>query len=436
MINVILLPLTILQQFHSRDKIRCVLRLLSNGNYIRILTFSTLFPNAIKPHHGIFTETTLRHQLATGEVEAKVVAPIPWFPFSHDIFGQYSTFARADKAETRIGVEVFHPRYVVLPKVGMHVTPFFMAHSAKTNIGRILDEGYDFDLIDAHYFYPDGVAAVLLGKYFRKPVVITALGTDINLILRYPIARRLMRWAGEQSAAMITVCDALKTEMVKFGMDGSRITAMRNGVDLELFRPVDREKTRKKLGMDHFTLLSVGHLEPLKGHEHIVLALAELPDVRLMIAGSGPGGKKLEVLAKRAGVADRVTLLGPLPQDSLRDYYGAADALVLASSREGWANVLLEAMACGTPVVASSVGGTPQVVGSPAAGVLIPDRTPYGVADGVKRLRAYYPDHAATRAYAEGFSWDATIRAQIHLFHRVAPQVSRQVAPHTATLPY
>jgi teichuronic acid biosynthesis glycosyltransferase TuaC len=356
---------------------------------MKILTFTTLFPNAAKPHHGIFTETTLRHQLATGDVKAKVVAPVPWFPFNHKFFGQYGTFARAPREETRIGIEVSHPRYLVLPKVGMHVTPLTMAHSAKKTIGRMLDEGYDFDVIDAHYFYPDGVAAVLLGKYFRKPVVISALGTDINLILQYPLPRRMILWAGEQSAAMITVCEALRTEMIKFGMDGSRITPMRNGVDLELFRPVNRETTRKKLGMEHFTLLSVGYLDPRKGHEHIIFALTKLPDVRLMIAGSGPDRRKLEALSKVAGVEERVTFLGPLSQESLREYYGAADALVLASSREGWANVLLESMACGTPVVASNVWGTPEVVRNRAAGVLMPSRTPQGVADGVRQLRAH-----------------------------------------------
>jgi teichuronic acid biosynthesis glycosyltransferase TuaC len=396
---------------------------------MKILTFTTLFPNAAKPHHGIFTETTLRHQLATGEVEAKVVAPVPWFPFRHRMFGEYATLARAPRVETRIGVEVRHPRYVVVPKVGMQVTPFMLAAAAKGAIGRMLDEGHDADVIDAHYFYPDGVAAILLGKYFGKPVVISALGTDINLIPRHPVARRMIRWAGEHAAAMITVCDALRTEMIGMGMDGSRITTLRNGVDLDLFKPVDRAAARKALGLDGFTLLSVGHMTPRKGHDLIIAALPALPDVRLLIAGSGPDLKKLQDLAHGLGVADRVVFLGAMPQDRLRDYYGAADALVLASSREGWANVLLEAMACGTPVVATNVWGTPEVVRTPAAGVLMPSRSAEGVAAGVRRLRAHYPDHAATRAYAEGFSWTDTTRGQIHLFQQAAQQAP---APDTA----
>jgi glycosyltransferase involved in cell wall biosynthesis len=397
---------------------------------MKILTFTTLFPNAAKPHHGIFTETTLRHQLATGEVKAKVVAPVPWFPFTHPMFAHYATMARAPKRETRIGVEVFHPRYAVVPKLGMQITPFSLAAAAKGTIGRLLDEGYDFDVIDAHYFYPDGVAAVMLGKYFRKPVVISALGTDINLIPRHPVSRRMIRWAASQSAAMISVCEALRTEMIGLGMDGDRITTLRNGVDLELFHPLgDRDAMRQVLGLSEFTLLSVGHLDPRKGHDLIISALPMLPNVQLLIAGSGPDLKKLQKLACTAGVADRVAFLGAMSQEELRNYYGVADALVLASSREGWANVLLEAMACGTPVVASNVWGTPEVVRSPAAGVLMPSRTADGVAAAVRCLRDHYPDRAMTRAYAEGFSWDGTTRGQLRLFRHAAQQtVSKDIA--------
>lgn len=389
---------------------------------IKILTFSTLFPNVAKPHHGIFTETTLKHQLATGEVEAKVVAPVPWFPLSQSIFGEYGTFAKVPMTETRIGVEVYHPRYLALPKMNMYIAPFSIAQSAKTIIARIIDEGYDFDVIDAHYFYPDGVAAALLGKYFGKPVVISALGTDVNVIMSNPIARRMMMWAGASAASIITVCQALKTKMVGFGMDSAAITPLRNGVDLELFKPVDRAKSRNVLGMDGFTLLSVGHLHAVKGHHHVISALEHMPGVGLMIAGSGTDRKKLEDQAQKIGVADRVIFLGALPQRQLRNYYGAADALVLASSREGWANVLLEAMACGTPVVASAVGGTPEVVGSPVAGVLVPDGTCDSIVDGVRRLRAAFPDRAATRAYAEQFGWGETTRGQIRLLRQAAQQ--------------
>ncbi len=386
---------------------------------MKLLTFSTLYPNAAQPNHGIFVETRLRYLVASGEVESRVVAPVPWFPSSHPRFGHYATLAQVPPEECRNGLSVVHPRYLVVPRIGMNVTPYLLARSARAAIGRVLDEGYDFDAIDAHYFYPDGVAAVMLGKYFNRPVVITARGTDINLIPQYPRPRRMILEAARQADGIITVCNALKEEMVQLGVRPDTITPLRNGVDLERFQPMDRAAARAALGLDGFTLLSVGLLDPRKAHDLIIQALPSLPDVKLLIAGIGPEKKNLEMLARELDVSDRVTLLGAVPQTELKTYYNAADALVLASSREGWANVLLEAMACGTPVVASNVWGTPEVVAAPEAGVLMPQRTPEGLVQALAQLRADYPDHGATRRYAERFGWQPTTQGQIDLFRNI-----------------
>ena len=383
---------------------------------MKLLTFSTLYPNTEKPGHGIFVETRLRHLIATGKVETRVVAPVPWFPFQHSRFGRYASLAKIPANETRSGIQVTHHRYPLIPKIGMNLAPFLLAQAIKPAIGRIIDEGYDFDLIDAHYFYPDGVAAAMLGKYFNKPVVITARGSDISLIPQYRMPRRWILWAAEHAHGLITVCNALKDELVALGVSANRITTLRNGVELQLFQPIDRNAARAELGMTGFTLLSVGNLVPLKGHELTISALRLLSDVRLFIAGAGPERRNLENLAKRLDVAERVTFLGSLPQTSLKNYYGAADALVLASSREGWANVLLESMACGTPVIASNVWGTPEVVASSEAGMLMKERTPEAIANAVCALRTSYPDREATRRYAERFSWDSTSHGQIRLF--------------------
>ncbi len=390
---------------------------------MKILTFTTLFPNSVKSHHGIFTQTSLNDILRTGEVEAVVVAPVPWFPFKSPRFGSYSIFARVPREEMRIGARVLHPRYFLPPKVGMNVAPWLMANAAKRLIQKVIDDGFNFDVIDAHYFYPDGVAAAILGKHFRKPVVISALGTDVNLMSQFAVPRKMMMWASRQASSIVTVSEALKTELVNIGVDGRKIATLRNGVDLELFRPVDREATRARLGIGGFALLSVGNLVAIKGHDRIIESLSALPGTQLLIAGSGPDEEALKKLVRTNGMEDRVRFLGPLPQETLREYYGAADALVLASSREGWANVLLEAMACGTPVVASRVGGTPEVVTSPAAGVLMPSNTPEGIAQAVRALQADYPAPGTTRAYAEQFSWADTTRRKIKLFEEAKASV-------------
>ncbi len=386
---------------------------------MRILTFSSLYPSAAMPSHGIFVETRLRHLLASGKVDARVIAPVPWFPFTHARFGEYARFAATPRFEERDGIRVAHPRFLRLPKIGMTSAPRTLAHAAIAAARRLIAEGYDFDLIDAHYFYPDGVAAVMMGRALGKPVVITARGTDINLIPKYARPRAMILDAARRCDAMITVCAALKEELVALGAPEEKVTVLRNGVDLKLFFPEDRDAARQTFGMRRFSIASVGHLIERKGHDLVIGALTQLPDAELLIAGAGPEEAGLRELAARSGVIDRVTFLGAMPQARLRTLYAGVDCLVLASSREGWANVLLEAMACGTPVVASNVWGTPEVVAAPEAGVLMGERSVAGAAAAVTTLRSALPARAKTRAYAERFSWDDTTQGQLTLFESI-----------------
>lgn len=387
---------------------------------IRTLLFSTLYPNNVRPGHGIFVETRLRHLLASGKVETRVVAPVPWFPFRHSVFGDYARHAAVPRHEERNGLSIDHPRYLLPPKVGMNIAPFMLARCGLAAARRLIADGYDFDLIDAHYFYPDGVAATMIGKALGKPVVITARGTDISLIPRYSTPRRMIVDAARDCAAMITVCAALKDALVGLGGTAEKITVLRNGVDLELFKPEDQAQARAAFGIKRgFAIASVGNLVELKGHDLVIEAISRIAGTELYIAGAGEEDSRLRTRAAQLGVADRVHFLGALPQTRLRMLLNAVDCLVLASSREGWANVLLEAMACGTPVVATNVWGTPEVVARPEAGVLIDERSASGIANGVAALRRKLPTRPATRAYAEQFSWDATTAGQLQLFDRV-----------------
>ena len=399
---------------------------------LKLLTFSTLFPSEQMPSHGIFVQTRLRHLLASGQVQARVIAPVPWFPLRGERFGEYGRFAATARHEQRLGLEIEHPRFIRLPKVGMSSAPYTLAWSFLRAARRLQAQGFDFDLIDAHYFYPDGVAAVLVARALGKPVVITARGTDINLIPQHAFPCRLILQAAERADAMITVCAALKDELVGLGAAADKITVLRNGVDLQLFHPGGRDEARAALGLapGRFTLASVGHLIERKGHELVISALASLPEVDLLIAGAGPEEGALRRLAERLGLGDRVRFLGALAQPRLREVYVGCDALVLASSREGWANVLLEAMACGTPVAASNVWGTPEVVARPEAGELMPERSAAGVAAAVSALRDRPRDRVATRRYAEQFSWDATTQGQLALFRRVLAARGKELLSH------
>jgi teichuronic acid biosynthesis glycosyltransferase TuaC len=390
------------------------------GSGVRTLVFTTLYPNAARPAHGVFVEQRLRKLLATGQLVTRVLAPVPWFPSTHPRFGDYARFAATPRQEQRHGILIEHPRYPLLPKVGMSTAPYVLALRSLGVLRRWQREGWDCDLIDAHYFYPDGVAATLLGKWLGKPVVVTARGSDINVIPQYRLPRNLIRRAARSCAGIVAVCEALRDAMVAMDIDAGKIRVLRNGVDLDVFRPLDRRATRAQLGWHGQVLLSVGRLIELKGHHVAIEALAHLPaQVSLAIAGEGPMDAQLRALATRCGVAERVRFLGAKSQKELVSLYCAADALVLASSREGMANVLLESMACGTPVIATPAGGTPEVVRGAAAGVLAKDRTPQELAAACNRLFSCYPDRRETRAYAEQFSWDATVAGQLELFETI-----------------
>ncbi len=382
---------------------------------LRILSFSTLYPNPGQPVHGVFVENRLRHLAASGGVDLRVVAPVPWIPPGMSGFGAWARYAQAPACEERHGLRVWHPRFPAIPRIGMVPAPLLLYAWTRRLVRRLAEEA-DFDLIDAHYFYPDGVAAALIARELGKPLVITARGTDLNLIPAHALPRKQIQWAARHAAGLITVCEALKRALVDLGVADDKVQVLRNGVDLDLFRPQDRNAARAALGVSGRVLLSVGLLIERKGHGLVIDALRELPGFTLLIVGGGPDGAALEALALAAGVADRVRLLGETPHARLPPIYAAADALVLASSREGWANVLLEAMACGTPVIATDVWGAKEAVTTPEAGTLIGERSAAGIAEGVRRLFSSLPDRAATRRHAERFSWDETTRGQRSLF--------------------
>ena len=384
---------------------------------IRLLVFTSLYPHAGLPNQGVFVENRLRHLLATGEATATVLAPVPWFPFRGRRWGAWARFAHAPRFERRHAIDVHHPRYPVVPKVGMNVAPTLLFHRGLRAARRLLAGGAQFDLIDAHYLYPDGVAAVRLGRALNLPVVLTARGSDVTELPDFPAPRRAILSAVAEAGWTVTVSAGLRNALIVLGADGERITVLRNGVDLQTFHPlVDRDMARRALGLTGPTLLSVGHLIPRKGHDLVIAALDHLPEYTLLIAGEGPERSRLEALA--AARPGRVRLLGARPHAELPALYGTADVLVLASKREGWANVLLESMACGTPVVASDIPGNDEVVGERAAGLIAP-RTPEGIAAAVRDLEANPAPREATRAYAERFGWEATSEGQLGVFRRV-----------------
>ncbi|MEQ1929250.1 MAG: glycosyltransferase, partial [Parvularculaceae bacterium] len=290
---------------------------------MRILTLTTLYPHEAAPYHGVFVENRLCAYRDRHGGEFRVIAPVPWFPVSATWAGRYGTHARAPVEETRRGIHVLHPRYAIPPKVGMTYAATALERCFFRAAREQMDQGFDFDLIDAHYLYPDGVAAVRVARKLRKPVIVTARGTDVNLLPQYPRQREMILEAVRNADAIVCVAAALKDELVRLGAPAEKISVLRNGVDLKMFRPLDRDALRRSMGLAGDVIASVGHLTERKGHNLVLESLSQTPDAMLLIAGAGEEREALERQAAAAGLSSRVRFLGSIAHDNLAEVYNA-----------------------------------------------------------------------------------------------------------------
>ena len=385
---------------------------------INLLVLTTLYPNSEQPRHGIFIETRLKELRKSGDISATVIAPVPWFPIASERFGQYGTYAKVPRVEEREGVTVHHPRYLVLPKIGMYITPFFLAVTLLFTTLKLARQGNKFDLIDAHYFYPDGVAAALVSLFVRLPLVISARGSDVNVLPCYWGPRKLIQWAGRRANAVVAVSETLRKKILSLGIPPERTYTLRNGVDTGFFKRSSSQTNANS--SDSLALLSVGNLVELKGHHLVIEALAQLPDsVKLTVVGSGPEDAVLRQLARELELEERVSFVSNVLQHELVEIYSHSDLMVLASSREGWANVILEALACGVPVVATNVGGAKEAITDSVAGLVIDERSATAIAKAIEEVcqKGFSPEAASD--YAQGYGWDEVVTKQVELYKGV-----------------
>jgi len=394
---------------------------------MKVLVFTALFPNSVQPNHGIFVEERIARVARLPGMSLQVVSPVPWYPPL--LPGSRARFRRIGDVESVRGIQVSHPRYAMIPKVGMALHGPMMLRSVHAFV-RALHARERFDLIDAHYLYPDGFAAVGLGRALGLPVVVSARGSDVNRFSGFPRIRPLLQETLGGAAHAIAVSSALRDRMVELGTPASKIEVIPNGVDLTTYTPRERRDARGRLGLrpDRKTLLFVGNLVHGKGAETLIEAFArvragERPGAadseraQLVIVGGGALRASLEERVARLGLAGDVRFAGEIRHAALADWYSAGDALCLASEREGWPNVLLESLACGTPIVATRVGGIPEIVTSDRLGILA-DGTPEAMATALREALAREWDRAALRAHAERFTWERAAESVGHVFER------------------
>jgi teichuronic acid biosynthesis glycosyltransferase TuaC len=385
---------------------------------LRILTFTSLYPSRVNPLQGLFIHQRVVHLARRPGNSVEVIAPVPYFP-SWLPLPRWRQFSQIPREEEIDGVRIHYPRYLLLPGISMPAHGMLMYFSSLPLARRLHREKF-FDCIDAHFVYPDGFAAVRLGKGLKLPVVVSARGTDINLYSSFRLIRPMLRWTLTNAAGAIAVSADLKNKMIALGIPEAKIQVIANGVDTERFQPLDAESARKQLGISEEggILVSVGSLIESKGHHLLIAAVAKLaaqfPKLRLYVIGEGVYRAKLEELVREKRLEDKVFLPGNRPNEELPRWFSAADLSCLMSSREGWPNVVSEALACGTPVLATRAGGIPEILTFPELGMFVEcDVDSIAVGLGQALAKSWNRGEIARRSRSR--SWDA-VAAEVETF--------------------
>jgi teichuronic acid biosynthesis glycosyltransferase TuaC len=380
------------------------------GLRLRILTFTSLYPNKVNPLQGIFIHQRVIHLARCPETTVEVIAPVPYFPPWLDKT-RWQHLGRVPQQEEIGGVRVHHPRFPLVTGISMPVHGL-LEFLGSLGLARRLHNEINFDCIDAHFVYPDGFAAVLLGKALGLPVIVSARGTDINVYPSFRIIRPMLRWTLTHAAGAIAVSADLKKKMTDLGAPEPNVRVISNGVDVERFRRLDVKESRRKLGLPEEVpiAVSVGALIESKGHHLLISAVEELtrriPKLRLHIIGEGVYRARLEELVREQKLQDRVFLMGNRPNEELNSWFSAADISCLMSSREGWPNVVSESLACGTPVLATPAGGIPEIIVSPDLGMLV-ERDVGSIAVGLEQALSQHWDREKIARQASRRSWNA-----------------------------
>jgi glycosyltransferase involved in cell wall biosynthesis len=371
---------------------------------LRVLILSTLFPNGAQPTFGGFVERQALGLAMHPDAEVQVVAPIGLPPRPFSWHPRYRKLARLPLREEWKGLQVHRPRFPIVPRYGARWTARLLARALEPVL-REIRRDFPFEIINADFFWPDGPAAMRMARAIDVPFSVTARGSDIQYWMKRPgIAEQIVE-AGKAADGLLSVSAALRKVMAGYGMPAERIATHYTGLDRSRFHPIDREEAKSRLGINGPLLLTAGALIPGKGQRDAITALKDIPGATLVLVGEGSDRRMLEALVTESELQSRVRMLGSVPHSEVATFMGAADVMVLPSRSEGLANVWVEALACGTPVVTCDVGGAREVIHRPEAGALVPP-DPKAIAKAVNAILANPPAQAAVQKAAERFSWE------------------------------
>jgi teichuronic acid biosynthesis glycosyltransferase TuaC len=344
-----------------------------------------------------------------------VVVPTPWVPRAvSGRGGRWARYAGTPRRAEIDGVALLYPRYLQVPGMGPWAGGA-MALGAAPAIRRLRRQR-ECDVLFAQAVLPDGLAAVLLGRWLGIPVACLGRGTDVHGLERAPVATRwLARWTLRRTAAVGVVADALAQTLARVA-GAAACTVLSNGIDLACFAPGCARDARRALGIDQnaHLVLYAGRLVEAKGLDTLLdafrLLRAAVPDASLALVGSGPLFTRLERRILTDGLDGAVRLAGEVGHDAIAGWMRAADVVVLPSEAEGFPNVVREALACGRPVVATPVGDLPRIL-TPDAGRLVPPRDPVALAVAIAGVLAQSWDPHRIRAHVSGMTWERNAEA-------------------------
>jgi teichuronic acid biosynthesis glycosyltransferase TuaC len=411
----------------------CALKKVVTLNKPRILSLSCVFPNPADPGLGLFVRARLNRLGQAAEV--KVIAPIARIDFATTARARFGR--RGIPFRRRDGdLEILHPAWTYLPG-GFAINPVLLFQRVLPLAWR-LRRRFDFQIIDSHFGFPDGIAAALLSKTLGVPFTITLRGSEV-VHAEYRWRRKLMAWAMRKASRVFAVSERLRQFALVLGAESNRAKTIPNGVDPARFYPRDREPCRRRFGIaaDAKIVLSAGTLIELKGHHRVARAVAGLRkrgiEAELLIAGRG-GRYESELRRQIAesGMEKHVRLLGELPAEELAEVMSASDVVCLASSREGWPNVVHEAMACGTPVVATNVGAVEVMVGSREHGLVVPPGDPTRLEQALFDAFQKQWDREGIRAWGHFRTWDRVTAELLSEFREVAGEPAESASAPAA----
>ena len=391
---------------------------------MRVLIATKIFPNVREPGMAPYN----RHQFeALSQLcSVQLLASVPWFPGAALVARLRGRPWQKLPANVQIGkLEVTYPRVFYLPWVGQLLSGFTYASSLWPKIGFKRGK---IDVILAAFAYPDGFAGALLARALGVPLVVKVHGSDINVLPGKAGLGGLIRWTMRQAYSVFGPSRPLIKRAVELGANPERARVVLNGIDKQVFRVRDRFAARRELGLslDTKQVLFVGRPERTKGFDELLTALASLrggiPSIELIVVGEGPETAAYRERAGRLGVT--ATFVGVMPQRAVANYLAACDTLVLPSWAEGTPNVIIEALASGRRVVATAVGGIPDIVNRQELGLLVEPRNADALADALRRVLAEPYDSVEVSQNMGFGDWSHSAREVLQILESATQSVT------------